>query len=214
MIPYPRQNPLADEKLQVGGTDEGADALAEIVDMVRTEERADARHAVRAELVDMRLKSENDAALGKFAKRYPALTKEPVLVEAAAHVLRDELARDLKAAGMSDDEINPIREDVGRLAGLHGKARVLGGDVRSPDKLLISGDPIAPRLASQGFSRFEVAISPATMVGSAPTSPQVTATVQDPAVADDQGAKDYSPSSGRNTHSRHAGLTWACRAST
>jgi hypothetical protein len=128
------------ERIQVGDTDEGADALGEIVDMVRTDERAnaaDTRHAVRQELADLQLKSENDAALGKFARRYPALTKDPVLVEAAAHVLRDELARDLKHAGVTDDELSSIRDDVGRLAGLHGKARIMGHEgVRSADKLL------------------------------------------------------------------------------
>jgi hypothetical protein len=125
------------ERIQVGDTDEGADALQEIVEMVRTEERADAQMAVRREMASMALRSENDAALGKFAKRYPKLTEDPVLVEAATHVLRDEIASDLKRAGVTDDELEPIRQDVGQLAGLHGKARLMRREgVRSADKLL------------------------------------------------------------------------------
>jgi hypothetical protein len=42
------------------------------------------------------------------------------------------------------------------------------------------------------------------VVGSAPTSPQVTATIWDLAVADDQGAKGYSPSSGQNAQGMRA----------
>lgn len=125
------------EKIQVGDTDEGAEALAEVISVVRDQERADARQAVRHELADLQLKAENDAALGKFAKRYPALSKDPVLLEAGAHVLRDEMARDLKAAGVTDEELEPFREDVGRLASLHGKARLMRHEgVRSADKLL------------------------------------------------------------------------------
>ena len=128
------------EKIQVGDTDEGADALAEAMELAVESANArggDPRMAVRQELADMQMAAENNAALGKFAKRYPALTKDPVLVEAATHVLRDELARDLKAAGVTDDEMKPIRENVGQLAGLHGKARLMRYEgVRSPDKLL------------------------------------------------------------------------------
>jgi hypothetical protein len=124
------------ERIQVGDTDEGADALGEIVDMVQAQ-HGDTSLAVRRELADMQLKAENDAALGKFAKRYPALTQEPVLVEAATHVLRDEIARDLRAAGVTDDELKPIRENVGQLASLHGKARLMRHEgVRQADKLL------------------------------------------------------------------------------
>jgi hypothetical protein len=76
---------------------------------------------------------------------------------------------------------------------------VLEAAVAESALAISGGDPMALRIASQGFSRFEVAISPATIVGGAPTSLQVTATVWDPAVADHQGAWDYSPSLGRNT---------------
>jgi hypothetical protein len=38
-------------------------------------------------------------------------------------------------------------------------------------------DPMALHIASQGFSRFELAKSLATMAGSAPISPQATATI-------------------------------------
>jgi hypothetical protein len=125
------------EKIQVGDADEGAEALAEAFQLARDEERADARQAVRQELVDMRLRQENDAALGKFAKRFKKLVDEPLLVTAATDVLKGEIEKDLLQAGLSDEVLQTVRGDVARLASLHGKARIMGHErVRSADKLL------------------------------------------------------------------------------
>jgi hypothetical protein len=123
------------ERIQVGDVDEGTEALQEVISMARAEERANARLAVREEMVNLRLNSENDTALQKFQRKYPRVAEDPLLLEAGVSALRREIAKDLRAAGVTDEELAPIQHDTGRLASLHGKARLMGR-ARSAEKLL------------------------------------------------------------------------------
>jgi hypothetical protein len=124
------------ERVQVGDTEEGVEALTEFAEMVGSRPEH-TRHAVRQELAELQISKANTDALEKFAKRYPKLRDEPLIVDAATRALRDEMAKDLKAAGLPDEELDQIREDVGRLGNLHGQARLVARDrVRSADDLL------------------------------------------------------------------------------
>jgi hypothetical protein len=89
------------ERIQVGDTDEGAEAIQEMIGMVRDQgvARENVRAALRDELNDARLKSENQKALATFERKYPNVAKDGVLAEAAAHVIRDEIVEDLRAGG-------------------------------------------------------------------------------------------------------------------
>jgi hypothetical protein len=82
------------------------------------------------------MQQENEAALGKFAKRYAKVAQDPVLVEAGMHVMRDKMAVDLRAAGVAEEAIAPIRDDNNRMASAYTAARVRGLNVRTPEKLL------------------------------------------------------------------------------
>jgi hypothetical protein len=124
------------ERIQVGDTDEGTEALQELIEHTRASDRATMGQSLRQELAAMRMQQENEAALGKFAKRYSNLAKDPVLAEAGLHVLRDKMVDDLKGAGVTEEMIAPVRGDTNRLAAAHALARGQGLNVRSAEKLL------------------------------------------------------------------------------
>jgi hypothetical protein len=126
------------ERIQVGDTDEGAEAIQEMIGMVRDQgvARENVRAALRDELNDARLKSENQKALATFERKYPNVAKDGVLAEAAAHVIRDEIVEDLRAVGATDEDIARIQGDTGRLVAVHGQARLAGATLRTPEQIL------------------------------------------------------------------------------
>jgi hypothetical protein len=124
------------EKIQVGDAEEGAQALEELIDHAWDRGRANVRQEVEADRLERQWREENVAALSGFAKKWPSLATDDTLSDAATGVLRKEFVTDLKAAGASDAELAPIAHDVGRLAAVHGYARVRGAKVRSPEDLL------------------------------------------------------------------------------
>ncbi len=123
------------EKIQVGDTEEGAQALGEIIREARGD-RTSMREAVQQELAAKEIQAEIQAAAARFKKRYDHVNREPLLAEAAKAALREELYSDLKAMGLPEDQLEPIRNDIGRVASLHGAARLKGLKVRTPDELM------------------------------------------------------------------------------
>jgi hypothetical protein len=126
------------EKIQIGDSDEGAEALQEIIGMVRDPgtTREDVRAALREEYAESRLKRENSEALTHFAQRFPQLNEKPLLADAAKRAIQEELITDLKGAGASDEQLAPVREDIGRLVQVHGQARLGGAKLRSPKEIV------------------------------------------------------------------------------
>jgi hypothetical protein len=43
---------------------------------------------------------------------------------------------DFKGAGLSDEDLAPVQNDIGRLANVHGQARLRGMKLRNADELL------------------------------------------------------------------------------
>jgi hypothetical protein len=123
------------EKIQVGDTDEGAEAIGELIEHV-ARSTGSVRQALRQELAAHRLEAENNAALGKFAKRYANVANDAVLTEAATHVLRDKIVEELKGAGVAEEVLAPVRSDTQRLADAYTAARLQGLNVRAPEPLL------------------------------------------------------------------------------
>jgi hypothetical protein len=125
------------EKIQVGDTEEGADAVAEIFDLVRDQgaNRESVRDAMHAEFRNMKFKAENDAALDRFTKKYPSIASDSVLADAASGVIKRHIVEDLRKAGVEEQELASVRDDVHRLADLHGKARIMGLDVRGAESM-------------------------------------------------------------------------------
>jgi hypothetical protein len=125
------------EKIQVGDTEEGAQALGEIINRARASvDRNSIRQMMQEEAAEMKLRAENTKALEKFAAKYPTLKDDHLLVDAAQRVLRDRIVDDLKGAGATDDDLAPLRDDTGRLVAAHSQARLRGVKLQSPDELL------------------------------------------------------------------------------
>jgi hypothetical protein len=152
--PYREKIRSITERIQVGDTEEGAQALGELIEHTRASDRATMGQSLRQELAAMRMQAENDAALGKFAKRYAKVAQDPVLIEAGMHVLRDKMADDLKAAGVAEEMIAPVRGDTNRMASAYNAARLHGLNVRSPEKLLEdTGEELSKRFGIRPTQR-------------------------------------------------------------
>lgn len=132
------------ERLQVGDTDEGTQALADY--MTEVVAAAQARQPnldpaqisnwVQDAVLQMQSKAEADAALEKFAERYEPLVKNEDLAITSMTVLTRELMKDLKAAGFRDEDLAANRHDTRTLAHWHRVARQTHRDLRNYDKLL------------------------------------------------------------------------------
>lgn len=132
------------ERLQVGDTDEGTQALADY--MTEVVAAAQARQPnvdpgqisnwVQDAVLQMHSKAEADAALEKFAERYEPLVKNEDLAITSMTVLTRELMKDLKAAGFREEDLAANRHDTRTLAHWHRVARQTHRDLRNYDKLL------------------------------------------------------------------------------
>ncbi len=128
------------ERIQVGDADEGANAMAELVQEIVTtvvpkSGPADTDKQVKRVLAQQRHAEEFDAALEKFSKEYPDVVKDELLADAGKTVLRREIIKDLKALGIPDEDINSISGDDRLLTQAHRDLKVAGHAVRSYDAL-------------------------------------------------------------------------------
>jgi hypothetical protein len=125
------------ERVQMGDAEEGAEALEEVISLARASDRNQTRQVMRDEFAEMGRQAENRSALAKLAKKYPTLMTDEDLVDVAKTRLRREIVTDLKAGGgLTDELLEPIKNDTDRLVGAHGHARSVGANVRSTEKLL------------------------------------------------------------------------------
>lgn len=132
------------ERLQVGDTDEGTQALADY--MTEVVAAAQARQPnvdpaqvtswVQDAVVQMQSRAEADAALARFADRYKPLVENEDLALTSMTVLTRELMKDLKAAGFRDEDLAANRHDTRTLAHWHRAARQTNRDLRDYDRLL------------------------------------------------------------------------------
>jgi hypothetical protein len=123
------------ERIQVGDTDEGADAIGEMIGMVRDQgaNRENVRAALREEFNSARIQRENQEAVDHLEKRFPQLKDKRYLSLAAGDVIKEEIIEDFRSMGVSDEELAKMKGcDVGQLAAAHGHARLNGGNVRKP----------------------------------------------------------------------------------
>lgn len=122
------------ERIQVGDTDEGTQALQDLIEVVRGSGELNPEkigEMVQQHIVRTQTQAEIDSALASFVKDFPDLAKDEVLADAGRTVLRQELIKDLKAVGASDAEIDKIKHDPRALAAAQRELRVAGHGVRS-----------------------------------------------------------------------------------
>jgi hypothetical protein len=124
------------ERVQVGDTDEGVEAMTELLDEHSRSSGGGTGQAVRRELVNMQFQAESEKALERFGQRWSNIAKDQDLSEVGMKKLGENMAADLRAVGLSEEDIAPARGDVGRLFQAHTAARLQGLKVRSTDDLL------------------------------------------------------------------------------
>jgi hypothetical protein len=130
----PERQKLRDitERIQVGDAEEGAAALEEL--MAHSERRG--RAALQNEITERELQRQNQAALDKFAKKYPRVASNDLLAEAGVTAMRREIEKDLKDLGIKDEVLAPVRGNAQMLVRAHNEARARGAKVRSPEEIL------------------------------------------------------------------------------
>jgi hypothetical protein len=132
------------ERIQVGDADEGAEAIAELVTLQNsgrpTTEQVtpeQIRKVVTESLVAQKTQEDIDSALVEFKSNFTVIAEDPDLRDVALTKLQSELRKDLKATGVSDEDLAPISGNIGALLAAHRHARTAGSaTVRTYGKLL------------------------------------------------------------------------------
>ncbi len=131
-------------RLQVGDLEEGKEAIAELVKLVRGRKTSavdedQVSRVVEERLERTRTKQEIDTAVANFSQAFPNIVKDDELVDVALRRVSKELRADLLAAGLSEDELGKIT-DPGDLVRFHSQMRRSKGTatLRSYDDVLTS----------------------------------------------------------------------------
>lgn len=128
------------ERIQVGDKDEGRQAIADLAKLIVRSNTSSVNprkveDIVRSTIVATDTKKEIDGAIERFNQQFPAIVKDEELVDVALRRVSKELREDLKAHGVSDDDLSKIAHP-GDLARLHGEIRRKGANMRTYDAVL------------------------------------------------------------------------------
>lgn len=115
------------ERLQVGDRNEGKEAIAELVKLVRGRktsavDETEVSRVVEERLERNRTKQEIDTAIEKFSQSFPNIVKDDELVDVALRRVSKEIRADLLANGLSADDVDKIT-DPGDLVRFHSQVR-------------------------------------------------------------------------------------------
>lgn len=125
------------ERIQVGDSEEGVEALQELVEAVAPRDDADTvGKVVEQRLTTIKTEEEIHNALTAFATNYPEIAKDEILADAGRTILRNELIKDLQSVGADQAEIDKIKHDARALAAAQRHLRSQGHKVRSYNDLL------------------------------------------------------------------------------
>lgn len=161
------------ERIQVGDSDEGVQALQELVEAVAPRDDAETvGRVVEQRLTNMKTEEEIQSALTAFATNYPEIAKDEILADAGRTILRNELIKDLKSIGADEAEIDKIKHDARALAAAQRQLRSNGHKVRSYHELL---DEVGKTMATKfGVKR----ASDSTDPNPSKATPQLSSTTQ------------------------------------
>lgn len=135
------------ERIQIGDTEEGVDALAEVLRLARPslDESAVMRLARQA-YFQTQTENEITSALDRFKAAYEPVVTDPYIKVATLARLTEEIVADLRNAGFREEDLAAHRTDLNTLGHWLNYARAQGRQVRSYDKLLSDvGDFIADK---------------------------------------------------------------------
>jgi hypothetical protein len=142
------------ERIQVGDTDEGMEAVSELLERASAK-RGNLEAELDAVVSRRRLRGEIDSALKNFAERNPQITNDPYLADAGMHAVRDQIERDLRGIGVTDEILAPLRGNTDALVQAYGAARMKAPDrVRAPEQLLdAAGQELKSRFGVKSLSK-------------------------------------------------------------
>lgn len=157
------------ERIQIGDAEDGAKALAELVEELNSGTAAAEQvtpeqiaQAVNQHLFQRETQQETDKALADFSVRYKPILEDPDYKGVALTKLHYELRSDLKKAGLSDQDLAPIDNNLPALAAAHRHARTSGHKLRTYGELLTSvGDGICAKFGIKPVSSDQDAGTPA-----------------------------------------------------
>jgi hypothetical protein len=105
------------ERIQMGDTDEGMQALTEFANAIPD--------AVRATMQAENDRAQMSAALNRFTARYPQVLQDPDLGMAGYTVLARTIREDLNRAGVTDEQLAAARIDPNNVVALGHAAAAL-----------------------------------------------------------------------------------------
>jgi hypothetical protein len=133
------------ERIQVGDKEEGSAALGEFVSLVnanrsKTEQVTPEQIGalVQQQLFQHQTTQEIDGALKDFGGKYPEIAKDKDFMRVGFDRVAEEFRNDLKAVGLSDEDLKPFGNDPNALATAHRHARMQGLNVRPYGEILTS----------------------------------------------------------------------------
>ncbi|MGH6791586.1 MAG: hypothetical protein ACRECF_02470, partial [Methyloceanibacter sp.] len=144
LSPGGQDQPLSPEKLteiveriQIGDTDEGAQALGDLVQLISRNTRPENVEAeVRRVLAQQNQQAEIDQAIAGFASANSDLVANSDLEEVVLTVAAREIRSDMKRIGVPEEAIKALGNDKRRLADAYHGLRARGYPVRPLPDLL------------------------------------------------------------------------------
>jgi len=133
------------ERIQIGDTDEAAEATQELAqeiasNLVATRSEGldpeKVTEIVQQHIVKSQTQNELKGAVDAFEEAYPEIAKDTILKDAGETVLRNQIVEDMKSIGLDEDTINPIRANTPALLMAQAELRRKGHNVRTYTKLL------------------------------------------------------------------------------
>lgn len=130
------------ERIQVGDKDDGRAAIADLARLIRSSktsalDETKVSDIVRHSLRQVDTEKEIQTAVNNFATKFPTIASDDEFVGVALARVERELVADLKAAGVSEDDLSKVKSP-NDLAVMHGRMRQSGAKLRTYDELLTS----------------------------------------------------------------------------
>lgn len=151
------------ERIQVGDKEDGVQAVMELVKLIGDSKPALDEQTVfqlaRQAVVQSQTDTEIKAAVDGFGQRYQPLVSDPYLKMATITRLTDEMAHDLRQAGIRDEDIAQVRGDLRTMGHWINTLRAQGRQVRTYDKILNDVGEFV-------VQKFKVELEPTTQPGS------------------------------------------------
>lgn len=151
------------EAISLGSTEEGVNALQEVLEAAPQPQTTDISTEIRNVLANDRLVEQSVGATDAFLKKYPDLASDPILKNVSGELISQEMVKDFVSAGLTNEEISKMAPDRASLKRLHDMARIK--------------NPSFGRSMGQLFEVVEKAPHFVKLVGGASNAPKVTVDV-------------------------------------